>query len=348
LDEGLSRVSTVHGRPVYLVGRSIPLVGHIAFGVIDRGTNILQVRPSTLCPHNCIYCSVDAGPGSTTRQAEYLVDAQSLASWATSIAETVKKGRVEMLIDGVGEPLTHPKIAWLVETLSSHPYTWRVAVETHGGFLTRTLVRRLAEAGLQRINLSLDTLNPGKAKLLSGAPWYNVERVAEIVEWAVRETSVDVVLTPVIVPGVNEEDIYDLVRFAEKNRLGEKTGWPTGVLPQKYEAHKYGRKPRGVREWTWHKFYSWLRRVEEETGYNLTPSMEELGYRRMPALPTIYRRGERVALRPVGPGWHKGETLAVDTRGARVFSLYCTRPCKGRIVKARVARVKDNIYVAIH
>ncbi|MCE4627148.1 MAG: radical SAM protein, partial [Desulfurococcales archaeon] len=40
----------------------LPLVGTVFIGVIDRGTNVLQVRPTTLCPLNCIFCSVDAGP----------------------------------------------------------------------------------------------------------------------------------------------------------------------------------------------------------------------------------------------------------------------------------------------
>jgi uncharacterized Fe-S cluster-containing radical SAM superfamily enzyme len=47
---------------VFKIRRPIPLVGHIAFGVIDRGTNIIQVRPTSLCNLNCIFCSVDAGP----------------------------------------------------------------------------------------------------------------------------------------------------------------------------------------------------------------------------------------------------------------------------------------------
>ncbi|MFB6216441.1 MAG: radical SAM protein, partial [Candidatus Aenigmatarchaeota archaeon] len=39
-------------------GSEIPLLGHIAFGLIDRGTNLIQVRPITGCNLKCIYCSV--------------------------------------------------------------------------------------------------------------------------------------------------------------------------------------------------------------------------------------------------------------------------------------------------
>ena len=45
----------------------IPLIGCIAFGLIDRGTNLIQIRPFTGCPLSCIFCSVDAGPRSRNR-----------------------------------------------------------------------------------------------------------------------------------------------------------------------------------------------------------------------------------------------------------------------------------------
>ena len=36
----------------------IPLIGHIAFGIIDRGTNLLQIRATSFCALSCIFCSV--------------------------------------------------------------------------------------------------------------------------------------------------------------------------------------------------------------------------------------------------------------------------------------------------
>ncbi len=342
----LKRISVFHGRPVYLVGEPLPLLGHIAFGVIDRGTNILQVRPSTLCPHNCIYCSVDAGPHSRYRVAEYLVDHDYLAEWTTMIAKEVKGEPVEALIDGVGEPLTHPRILALINRLSSSKHVWRTAIETHGGFLSKNLIKKLDEAGLSRINLSIDTLDPEKARFLAGVKWYDVNRIISLIEYTIEETRIDVVLTPVVVPGINEDDMRDLIKLARRLGLGEKSGWPTGVLIQKYEKHKYGRRPRGVREWSWSEFYKWLRRLQEETGYKLIPTMEELGYHRAPRVPVPYRPGDRVLVRPVGPGWHRGEILAVDEKNDRILSLFCSDCPLGRRVRVRIVRSKDNIIVA--
>ncbi len=342
----LRRIAAIWNRELYEIGPPTPLVGHIAFGVIDRGTNVLQVRPATACPHNCIYCSVDAGPHSRTRATEYLVDVEYLVDWVEAVAK-YKGERVEALLDGVGEPLTHPRILDLIRMLSESPHVWRVALETHGGFLTRRLAEKLSDAGLDRLNLSLDTLDRDKARLLSGVAWYDVGRILEAARFLLEETPTDVVLTPVVVPGLNEEDMVDLIEWARVYGAGEKSGWPTGVLIQKMEVHKYGRVPRRVKPWSWKRFYQWLRRLEEETGYRLIVSMEELGFHRTRQLDKPYSRGEEVILEIIGPGWHRGERLAVDREWSRVFALYCRRECRGSRVAARIVRDKDNIYVAV-
>ena len=46
---------------------NIPLIGAHLFGIIDRGTNVLQIRAITGCPLKCIYCSVDEGVISRKR-----------------------------------------------------------------------------------------------------------------------------------------------------------------------------------------------------------------------------------------------------------------------------------------
>ena len=46
-------------RKTYYIHPPIPLIGHTAFGLIDRGTNIIQVRGLSGCNINCPFCSVD-------------------------------------------------------------------------------------------------------------------------------------------------------------------------------------------------------------------------------------------------------------------------------------------------
>ena len=341
------------GTSLVRLARPFPLMGHIAFGVIERGTNVIQVRPTTICFHDCIFCSVDAGKSSRFRASEYIVeDVSWLAEWVEDVAR-IKGGGVEALIDGVGEPISHPKIVELVRLLSSSDHIDRVALETHGGSLSPQLVRRLAEAGLDRINLSIDTLDPQKAKALTNSPWYDVARIKKVVELAVKETSIDVVLTPVVVPGINEADMKDLIEWARGLNLGSKSGWPSGVLIQKYEVHRYGRKVKGVKPWTWKKFYEYLRELEERTGYKLVLRPEEVGIRRAPRVSKPYVVGQKVSVEIVAPGWLKGELLGCDEDGLRSFTVVGFKRLSAegyralrKTVRSVIIRDSDNIYIA--
>ncbi len=345
---GVRKGPLVMGRRVLRIGRPFPLMGHIAFGVIERGTNVVQVRPSTLCFHDCVFCSVDAGPSSRHRRAEYLVDdVDWLVEWVDEVAR-VKGGNVEALIDGVGEPLTNPRIVELVRKLKSINGIERVAIETHGGSLSLPLLKALDRAGLDRVNLSIDAFEPTLARRLVNAEWYDVSRVLSVVERALQETSIDFVLTPVVVPGLNEDQMKRLIAWARHHGLGRRSGWPSGVLVQKYEVHRFGRRPRGVRPWTWDRFYSFLRGLEAETGYRLLLRPEEIGIRRAPRIERPYRRGDEMSLSVAGEGWLRGELLASDTSCLRSFSLIGVRgdvPA-GFLVRGLIIRDEDNIYLA--
>ena len=74
-------------RMYYITKESgIPLIGHTAFGLIDRGTNLIQVRPCSGCNLNCIFCSVDEGI-SKTRVTDYMVDPDYLLEEFEKLAE---------------------------------------------------------------------------------------------------------------------------------------------------------------------------------------------------------------------------------------------------------------------
>jgi uncharacterized protein len=75
----------------------IPLIGSLYFGIIDRGTSLLQVRPSCGCNLNCPFCSVDAGPATKTRATSYEVEMEYLLGAVQEIARF--KGCDDLLIE---------------------------------------------------------------------------------------------------------------------------------------------------------------------------------------------------------------------------------------------------------
>jgi len=327
-------------RSLFRVGKSLPLIGHIAFGLIDRGLNLLQVRPTSLCPLSCIFCSVDAGPASRTRMTEYIVDLDHLVSWFKQVS-AFKGVRVQAHIDSAGDPLTYPRIVELVAKLKREASV--VSLETHGALLTEDLATKLCDAGLDRLNLSIDSLNPELAKKLAGAPWFNVSKVLDIARYVASSLETDLIITPVWVPGLNDSEIPRIIEFALEIGAGKK--WPPLGI-QKYEAHKYGRKPKGVKPQSWREFYEALRKWEDEYGVKLILSPEDFGIRKAKKVPYQYKLHEVTRVRVVGPGWHAGQWLAVGRN--RIMTIVGVEgpPPVGRGLRVKVLRIKDNIYIS--
>lgn len=339
---GFSKEGQIHRYYIYI--DDIPLIGHVAFGVVDRCTNVLQIRPTTICPYNCVYCSVDAGPFSRHRLSEYIVDGRHLVKWVKRVYEAKGGDVVEGLIDGVGEPPIHPDIVMIVRSLKE--FLPRVAMESRGYTLTEDLVDRLAEAGLDRLNISIDTLNAEKGRYLQGVDWYDVDRVLRLVEYIVKETSIDVHLTPVWIPGVNDDDIERIVEWGLRVGVGKRFP-PFGI--QKYEVHRYGRKVPGVREASWEEFRRFLERLEQKYGVHLYYKNIDFGIRRTRCYPKRYSRGDEVYLKLIAPGWLRNEILGVDRDlevVVTVVGIEWSPTLSGRYVKAKLIEVYDSIYIA--
>ena len=161
----------------HILIRDIPLFGCIAFGIIDRGTNVLQLRPYSECPLSCVFCSTDAGPHSFRRISEYMVDLAQLLSafeWAASYKEV---DDIEAHIDTVGEPAMYPELIELVGDLSDNSHVRTVSMQTNGTLLTTGLIDALDKAGLSRINMSIESLDPDLAKRIAGTDSYDLEKV---------------------------------------------------------------------------------------------------------------------------------------------------------------------------
>lgn len=321
--------------------RDIPLFGCIAFGIIDRGTNVLQVRPISECPLSCIFCSTDAGPRTKQRISEYMVDLPQLLSafdWAASYKET---NDIEAHIDTVGEPAMYPRLEELVAGLSKNRHVKTVSMQTNGMMLSPELIDRLESSGLSRINMSIESLEPELAKRIAGTDAYNLQRVLENAEYIAGNTGIDILIAPVWLPGINDEQIPELIEFAL--RIGAGKRWPALGI-QKFLPHKYGRR-QGIRPMDWDDFYLQLKKWEEIYGIKLVLKPSDFGSFECKPIPRAFKRYEKVKVKVVGPGWMKGEKLAV-ARDRVITIVYADRIPVGTEVFVRVERVVDGIYIA--
>ncbi len=319
----------------------VPLIGCIAFGIIDRGTNLVQVRPISGCNLNCIFCSVDEGPYSRTRVTRYLVDLDYLLEYCGWIAEFKGHRKLEFHIDCAGDPVTYPYLVELVQGLSEIRGVEVVSMQTHGVGLTEKLVDELADAGLSRINLSIDALNPDLARKLAGLNSYRVDRVLELAEYIVANEKIDLLVAPVWVPGYNDAEIEPIIRWALK--IGAGGRWPPLGI-QKYVPHKHGRKPPGCKPMTWGEFYSKLRRLEKRYGVKLVLSPSDFGIHRRKMVPVVFEKGERVTVKVVAPGWVVGEKIGV-CKGRCITIVDASQVEIGAKIKVTVIENKHNIYI---
>ena len=323
--------------------KKIPLIGHIAFGLIDRGTNLIQVRPTSLCPLSCIFCATDSGPFSRHRISEYVVELNYLLEWFNKVAE-YKGEDIEAHIDTVGDPLTYKKLPELVKALRNHPKVKVISIQTHGALLTPQIIDKLEEAGLSRINLSIDSLNPDLARKISGSPWFDVRKVIEMARYIVENTRIDLLIAPVWIPGVNDKEIPRIIEFALKIGAGKR--WPPLGI-QKYEAHKRGRKPSKVKPMSWKVFYSQLRKWELKYGVKLILKPEDFNIHKDKRIPISFKIGEITIVKIVEQGWLRGEWLGVaKDRVVTVVGVPSKKPLINHEVFVKIIHNKDGIYLA--
>jgi uncharacterized Fe-S cluster-containing radical SAM superfamily enzyme len=283
---------------------------------------------------------VDAGPFSRTRTTAYEVDLDYLLSAAREIARFKGPG-VECHIDSPGEPMLYPQIAALVKELKRVEEVSVVSMQSNGTLLDQASIRMLEEAGLDRINLSLQALSPELARQLAGVSWYDVEKVKSAARM-IAASRIDLLLSPVYLPGYNDQEIPQLIAFAREVGAGKR--WPPLGI-QKFERYRLGRRPRGLKEQSWWSFYSRsIKAWEEGEGIRLALRPEDFGIERRPIVPSVFRKGERAWVEVRAPGWIADEMLAVG-RDRVVSVLHC--PVQQGRVRVKMVSCKHNIYVSV-
>jgi hypothetical protein len=319
----------------------IPLIGSLYFGIIDRGTSLLQVRPSCGCNLNCPFCSVDAGPESTTRSTSYEVEMEYLLEGVREVAKFKGTG-VECHIDSPGEPVMYQHLPQLIAALRQIDEVSVISLQTNGTLLDPAKIAALESAGLDRINLSLHALDPAIAKMLAGVDWFDIDTLIETAKRVAR-SNIDLLIAPVYVPGINDAEIPKLIRFAQEIGAGKRFP-PLGI--QKFEHYRYGRSPKGVKAQSWWQFFNRsIRPWEKESGIKLQlDSVRDFGMVRRPFIPLVFSKGEKVTVEIRAPGWIRGEMLGVARN--RVVSVF-NCPKESGHVRVKIVSTKHNIYVGV-
>lgn len=111
-----------------------------------------------------------------------------------------------------GEPTVRANIVRLVREIARTPGVRSLSMTTNGVLLAR-LAEPLAQAGLQRVNISIDTLDPDKFKRLTR--WGSLDDVWAGIFAAEEAGIAPIKLNVVVVQGYNEADVVDLARLTK-------------------------------------------------------------------------------------------------------------------------------------
>ncbi len=171
-----------------------------------------------LCDLACVYCRPHKRDGYAERRL-------GPAAWRSMLRGLFEAGVRRVRVTG-GEPLLHPEVVAFVRALRETPFE-DVALTTNATRL-EALAAPLREAGLMRLNVSLDTLDPARFfRMTRGG---RLATVLRGIEAASRAGFDELKVNVVVVGGENEDELEDLVRFA----------WDRGMVPRFIEVMPIG------------------------------------------------------------------------------------------------------------
>ena len=180
------------------------------FDRFNRRINYLRISVTDRCNFRCTYCM--PAEGVPLKKHEEILSFDEIANVVKVGAQL---GLTKIRLTG-GEPLVRKDIAVLVQMLAQIEGIEDIGLTTNGVFLPQ-LAKPLKEAGLSRVNISLDTMNPGKFREISRTG--NLSDVLKGID-AAREVGLQPVkINFVRIPGVNENDEADVREFCNGKGL---------------------------------------------------------------------------------------------------------------------------------
>lgn len=169
----------------------------------DRVIDHLRLSVTSACNLRCLYCRPGASPVCKPHD---LTDTQRL-ELVRFMADSY--GLRQLRLTG-GEPLLHPSIVKLIESIRSTLPGLSIAMTTNGWRLG-SMAKDLCAAGLDRLNVSLDSIDPATYRELTGG---ELAPVLAGLEQALNAGFPPPRLNTVVLAGYNDHHLPDLVEWA--------------------------------------------------------------------------------------------------------------------------------------
>lgn len=209
-------------------------IKHPGSRLIDNfGRQITYVRISVTdrCDFRCVYCMAE---DMTFMPRSEILSLEEIATLARNL---VACGVTKIRLTG-GEPLVRAGVVDLVRTISQLPGLQELCMTTNGSRL-QELAQPLREAGLDRLNISLDSLDDERFHELTRTG--QLSKVLAGIEAAREAGFSHTKLNAVVLKGRNDDEVLPLVRYALDHRLDLSfiEEMPLGVITEHDRAEAF-------------------------------------------------------------------------------------------------------------
>lgn len=262
-----SKTSNLESEPKILTVQStsqIPLFGLDFLGILDRGTNVLEIKPITICNLRCRYCFVSAGD----YKRNFIIEKSFLIEWINRAINLKDCNDIEIHIAPYGEILLYPNLYELISDIRNIPAVKTISLQSNGMLLTTENIQKLSELGVDRLNISLNSMNATECAEFCGVQDYNLTQLLDRFE-DILNSRMELLIAPVWFMGLNDKGILEIIKYVhEKSYEGH--NWPKLRLGiQNYLTYKTGRKIKKIREREFTYFYHRLQELEKQFNLKL-------------------------------------------------------------------------------
>lgn len=190
-----------------------------------RPVTSLRISVTENCNLSCFYCHKE---GCTENEGE--ITPREIGDLVNIASEF---GMEKIKITG-GEPLIRDDIVEIVSSISQHEII-DISITTNGVKLSERS-SDLKKAGLDRANISLDTLDPKKFERIAGKPF--LEKVLGGIDSAREAGLSPIKLNTIVLKGVNDEEIDELVDYSLRKGLILQLIELENVLPENNDIYE--------------------------------------------------------------------------------------------------------------
>jgi cyclic pyranopterin phosphate synthase len=169
-----------------------------------RNINYLRVSVTDRCNLRCIYCMPLEGVSQISHSE--ILSYEEIRAVVRAAAEL---GIYKIRLTG-GEPLVRADLPELIKMISQVEGIEELSLTTNGTFLKKYALE-LKQAGLSRVNVSLDTLKPDKFRYITRLG--ELKTILEGIEAAKEAGFEPVKINTVIMRGINDDEVLDFARM---------------------------------------------------------------------------------------------------------------------------------------